>query len=395
MTHAQFLITLILVQLGLLGLLWLGAAALGLARRPALHWGATNLLAAASMSLVLLRGQGASPWLGLFLANLLGFAAYTVNHRGVQLFCGRPAAWRGHLLPLLAFATVMAWVVASDAPPWLYVALTSIALSALLLRGGLEALAGLRGELGRRTAWLCAAPMLLLGAMFAARAALSAGWPDQVARPLAEGGRVNLAVGLAALTSMLLLNLGHGAAVVIRTVALLRRLSDHDALTGLLNRRGLAALHERVRSRLLRGAPGYALLVVDLDHFKQVNDRHGHEVGDALLTAVGQALAQALRPGDGVARTGGEEFCVLLPDTDPAAAQAAGERLRLAVRAVAVSPGPGEQATVTCSIGVAWSADPHEPLADVARRADQALYQAKAAGRDRVAAITGPRVAGA
>ena len=176
-----------------------------------------------------------------------------------------------------------------------------------------------------------------------------------------------------------------GAMVMMRTVLRLRQLSDHDALTGVFNRRGLAAQHERERNRLRRGSVGFALLLVDIDHFKRINDEHGHGVGDAVLVAAAQTMKAAMRPGDVLARTGGEEFSVLLADVDPTQAWGAAQRLREAVRDANIDV-EGRQLKLTCSIGVAWTQDPLAGLEGLSRRADDAMYRAKSLGRDRVAA---------
>jgi diguanylate cyclase (GGDEF)-like protein len=149
-----------------------------------------------------------------------------------------------------------------------------------------------------------------------------------------------------------------------------------DALTGLANRAGFdAAFAEAVR----HSAGDTAVLLVDLDHFKQVNDTHGHGVGDAVLTVLGARMRESLRPGDTLARLGGDEFAAVLPqchDPWPAA-----QRLRVAVaqplevQGVIVLP--------TVSVGVARHRD-GEDAATVMGRADEALYRSKAAGRDRV-----------
>ena len=120
-----------------------------------------------------------------------------------------------------------------------------------------------------------------------------------------------------------------------------------------------------------------AVAMIDLDAFKAVNDRHGHETGDAVLVAAAEALARALRAEDVLGRLGGEEFLALLPDTDAEAAARTGERLRAAV-AEAGGPVP-----VTASVGWAVLED-GEPSEALVRRADVALYDAKAAGRNRV-----------
>jgi diguanylate cyclase (GGDEF)-like protein len=257
-----------------------------------------------------------------------------------------------------------------------------------MLRAGAEALVGLRQEFGRAGAIACAGPLLIIGLLFALRAVLLLPLlADHVGAAMVTGGAFNAALGLVTLAMTLLQNLGLGAMVVSRTVSQLQRLSDHDALTGLLNRRGLAAQHERERSRLRRGGGGHALLQIDIDHFKRINDVHGHAAGDLALVAVARTLKAAMRPHDVVARTGGEEFCALLPGVDPALALRVAQRMRESVRGTPINAGSLELA-ITCSIGVAWTCDADETLERLGRRADNALYHAKAQGRDRVVSAT-------
>jgi diguanylate cyclase (GGDEF)-like protein len=163
-----------------------------------------------------------------------------------------------------------------------------------------------------------------------------------------------------------------------------------DPLTGCLNRRGLDQALAREVARASRSGSALALLALDLDHFKQINDTHGHLVGDDVLRAAGALLNQACRTGDVVARTGGEEFAVLLPDTDAAGAFQFASRLCDLVR-LHPFPAPAPDADpirITTSIGVVASAP--EPRGDFtalfSARADVALYVAKRSGRDRVRA---------
>jgi len=149
-----------------------------------------------------------------------------------------------------------------------------------------------------------------------------------------------------------------------------------DPLTGVPNRRFFEQRLAEEVGRLRRGTPA-ALALVDVDHFKQVNDRHGHPTGDAVLRRVAADLGGGLRDSDLLARWGGEEFAVLLPATGPGQAREIGERLR---RRVAAS---GETPAVTVSIGLAPGVA-GEGAAAWLERADRALYAAKAAGRDRV-----------
>lgn len=154
-----------------------------------------------------------------------------------------------------------------------------------------------------------------------------------------------------------------------------------DSLTGASNRRHILDLAEQALA--IQGAGGQALTVAlfDLDHFKRINDVHGHEAGDAVLQHFCQQAQRHLRPGDGWGRFGGEEFLLLLPGADAAAGMAVVERLRGRLSDTDALP-------YTFSAGVA-QAGPAESLKDLLRRADAALYRAKAEGRNRTVIAAG------
>lgn len=167
----------------------------------------------------------------------------------------------------------------------------------------------------------------------------------------------------------------------------LRSIAWTDALTGVANRRalehalGAAARHEQ------QGQHPVAVLMVDLDHFKLLNDRYGHLAGDACLRAVAAAMRRALaRPGDVLARYGGEEFIALLHEADAAGACVVGERLRAAVEALGIEHAASPFGVVTVSVGVAGAVLNDDASADaLVHAADRALYKAKCDGRNRVA----------
>jgi two-component system cell cycle response regulator len=160
-----------------------------------------------------------------------------------------------------------------------------------------------------------------------------------------------------------------------------------DELTGLYNRRYVAAHLDSQMNREREGGKGPAVLMFDIDHFKQVNDRNGHQVGDEVLVEIAKRAMHGVRNFDLVARYGGEEFLVVMPETTLAIAMAVGERLR---RAVADAPFPITGAAgalpVTVSLGVACALDSGDTPAALLRRADEALYAAKARGRNQVVA---------
>ncbi|MBL8425236.1 MAG: diguanylate cyclase, partial [Candidatus Accumulibacter phosphatis] len=156
-----------------------------------------------------------------------------------------------------------------------------------------------------------------------------------------------------------------------------------DLLTDLPNRRaGMEAL-ARFWSASMRTGQPVAALMIDVDFFKSVNDRHGHAVGDRVLQEVARAIQSAARKDDSVSRIGGEEFLLVCHDADPRAALLAADRLRRLVKALKISVG-GVDIQVSVSVGVASREAGMESEDDMLRAADKALYAAKNAGRDRV-----------
>lgn len=192
-----------------------------------------------------------------------------------------------------------------------------------------------------------------------------------------------------------LLSLGPLAVACAQTARneLLRSLDhavSHDFLTQALARSAFLARGESLLARLRVRAQPSAILMLDIDYFKQVNDHHGHPAGDALLRAFARTLGQVIRPQDLLGRMGGEEFAIVLPDVGFANAQQIATRLCTAVRAQRLTLDDGTVLQVTVSIGLHWSGDSQETLETSLAQADKALYQAKAAGRDGWQALGGP-----
>lgn len=167
-----------------------------------------------------------------------------------------------------------------------------------------------------------------------------------------------------------------------RALAQLHALATRDELTGLPNRRQMLALMDQELLRSLRHGYEFCVAIADLDHFKRVNDAHGHAAGDIALRAFAQASQGALRATDVIARWGGEEFLVLLPATAMPLALAGMERLRERVAALHIDVGDGAEVTITVSIGLTGHRH-GDTLAQTLERADRLLYQAKAEGRNR------------
>lgn len=163
-----------------------------------------------------------------------------------------------------------------------------------------------------------------------------------------------------------------------------QRLAAIDSLTGVYNRRfGMGRLQEEF-SRATRSGTPLGVLLLDLDHFKEVNDGHGHLVGDQLLREVAATVRRVLREGDVLVRTGGEEFLVLLPGADSEDTRAVGERVRCAVAAAAVAVRDQAVSVTTSLGGLVYPATSVSSLDELLDRADHALYRSKGDGRDRL-----------
>jgi diguanylate cyclase (GGDEF)-like protein len=163
----------------------------------------------------------------------------------------------------------------------------------------------------------------------------------------------------------------------------LRDLASTDALTGLLNHGAFAAELERALERCDRTGEPATLLLIDLDHFKRINDRFGHQEGDRMLRVVSDVLAAHRRRDDLLGRVGGEEFALLLPGADAAVAEGVAGRVRSALRAATASA----SARLTLSVGIASRSAAVTTSHTLLHAADQALYAAKARGRDRAVAF--------
>jgi diguanylate cyclase len=229
--------------------------------------------------------------------------------------------------------------------------------------------------------------------------------PLRVSLGLALGSGVVAAVGsqVALVLSAALLNAplvallaGLGAALLTGAAVwpLMRMLSDleaarvqlavlatRDELTGVFNRRQFLVLADREWARCRRYDMGAAMIMLDVDHFKRVNDQHGHLAGDLMLREIARAAAETLRHADFLGRFGGEEFIVFLPHTDVLGALDVAERIRERVAAINLE-WRGQQIATTVSLGVATLGISHDTVGALIADADRALYTAKDAGRN-------------
>jgi len=190
---------------------------------------------------------------------------------------------------------------------------------------------------------------------------------------------------LVAFVAMLGAGFGFVLAVLERDAERMHEMATHDGLTGCINRITFDAMLVNALQRARRADEPLSLVMLDLDHFKAVNDAWGHRTGDEVLRRCASTVQAQLRASDVLARVGGEEFSVLLPDTDLQGAAHVAETVRMAVQALAIDNLQGGSIRVSVSAGVASTQGPDGPTADqLYQSADAALYAAKAAGRNRV-----------
>lgn len=351
-----------------------------------LFWGIGNLCAAASSLLLGLRGI-APDALSITLANGLVILAIGLMWAGQRRFAAQTVRW--NLVVAVPLALMLSFTFHAPIADSI-VARTVTVYACLLMFCALGvfdlARAQRREPLGMRR--------VALGALSVICVMLVAGiWAlSGSAEPAADF----LAPNLPRFLSLLVLFIG----ILVWDLALLlmanERLENRlvviaqiDPLTGILNRAGFRMEAERQLQRCMgNGAPA-AVLLLDLDHFKKVNDTHGHDGGDRLLRRFVKSTRQTLCSDDVLARYGGEEFCALMPGATLAAAAETAERIRVQFERVRVDAGKAAFGT-TVSIGVAEIALPDETLDAAIARADRALYQAKHQGRNRVATTETP-----
>lgn len=296
---------------------------------------------------------------------------------GLRVYLGQPLRWRLPVAFTVAVCAGSFGLTALTGALWPSLVLTLLASAALTIPAAHAALQAWREQRGFPMS-LLAGDLVLSAIVELARALavspLVAATRDQQVQFNAVGLLVMIALVIGQALAMLLL-------LQDRALQQIARLIELDVLTGLLNRRGF---DERLQRLLRRQAPQPPLLaVLDVDHFKAINDTHGHGVGDEVLSAVGARLREALRPQDLAVRLGGEEFAVIWVAPEPGAAQRLGERVREAVSGQPFHTRVGAL-RVTASVGVAQALGPDDAPEALFSRADAALYEAKRSGRDKV-----------
>lgn len=352
------------------------------------RWAAALLVNAIGHLLIMLRGL-IPDVLSIVVGNLMLSSVFVGMIAAVYQFQGRPVRWPLLLAPpLLVLVFVLVFI---DNFP------TRVSFVGLVI--GLQAVWALLAALSHRHAtvgrgqWLLVAGLLLEAVVLGGRALVAISTHTEATNIL-QGSALQTLTFLATFSVVLVSSVGFVFMSRDRADENNRVLAALDPLTGAANRRSLIAALDRDVARAQRMREPMALMMVDIDHFKDVNDQYGHPAGDRVLCSVVNVLRQRVRAQDLVGRYGGEEFMVLLPDTGLTGAERLAREL---CKAVEESRCPADGATgpgiaVTVSIGVfGGRLDSGDSWDMLIAAADRALYQAKNNGRNRVEVATGLR----
>jgi diguanylate cyclase (GGDEF)-like protein len=371
------------MQVVFCGIWLLGSLVIGDVRHAALHWSAFAGLSTLSFVCLAVALHQPMPLPAEYLravGNIFGVTAMIALHRGIRLFVGAPRSTLAYVLAL-AVVLVASWLGLAPAHAVLRVSVNSAVLTVIALAIAADLYRYGRNVVRQRQTWLLSVPLVAAAVGFSQRAVRAILHPESVATQMTADSALNVGSSIAYMVIALTFHATLIALVFGRLLADLRHRSRHDGLTGLLNRRTMEeTLLAQVQRSRRTGEP-FTVLMLDLDHFKAINDRHGHAAGDRALKHTAAALKAELREVDALGRFGGEEFLVLMPGATAEAATPVAERLRAAL--VADAPRiDGAPLFLSASIGVAQWRGPAEEPSRLLMRADAALYRAKMRGRD-------------
>ena len=310
--------------------------------------------------------QELARWLGNGLI-LLGFVLF---HVGCRRFFGQPVKWRRIVVAFALVMLCLAWFAGPDPSYRMRAAIVTAAI-AVVHSSTLVFLwqSGNRNFPVRMVQVTLALHLCVL--LVRLQSVLSV--PE--VGDLMEASTVQSFYLGAYVLAVLLLSIGAVLMATDRVRTELEHMATHDALTGTLNRRAILDFCEDEHERSLRYGQTFSLMMIDLDHFKSVNDTHGHQYGDWVLVHFAECTRAALRRADRFGRYGGEDLLVLLPNTSTGAALPVAERIHAALAT-------GHALDCQLSIGIATWQNPGDTLDAMLARADKALYQAKAQGRN-------------
>jgi diguanylate cyclase (GGDEF)-like protein len=373
------------VQLALYGTAWLVfALTFRLYPQVSQHWAGGWLLSALGTALLFFQPAALHGVLDL-VVNLCIIGAFICLHHGVVLFArGTP---RRSPVAIALGIVLLIEVIRLVLPGSMVLRTWMFTLAAVIPLGLLvqDFMQKLRKQyaISLQSSAAMALPVLLTLLAFVVRSVVVTYSEFTGIVELDVGSTFDIVITLLFLVLLGLFNFSLYNLVLGSLIRRLESLSSTDQLTGLYNRRIVMERLEEEHARFQRSGQTYAVIMMDLDHFKKVNDTYGHSAGDDVLREVAQRLRQSVRSTDTLARMGGEEFLLLLPMNDIDGALVHAGRIRKRIAASPIATGSGSIA-VTLSLGVAEVFTKDNAAEVVVMRADAALYRAKAAGRNRV-----------
>ena len=343
-------------------------------------WGKLRFLAGLGMVLLALRGEWIPVPIVIVAANALSFTAFTLTVIAFKSCLGKPVPrLPGTTRLLIGFSMLWIVLLRIGVPENVRIAMFSTFFSIGMLIVAKDLASGWSGNSILRKFLSAVIPCFALFSLIRGAHALL--HPLETVFSSSSAQVVAMLVGyIVSVTA----SFGFLLLAKEQTDRELERLAGTDPLTGLPNRRSFHSMAETVFSLEKRSGKAVSLLVLDIGHFKRINDSHGHDAGDRVLVEFAGILRRVTRQCDFLVRLGGEEFGVLMPETSPESAREAAERIRLAVEGCTLDTGQGV-VRFTVSIGVYGEASASGPdMEHYFRSADAALYRAKDLGRNRV-----------
>ena len=362
---------------------WLAMALVArIAPRASLAMASANAAAASSLTLHALRGvlpDAFTFWPG----DVLAITSFALLAAAVSDITTRQLTWRAGAATV-ATAAVLLFLLPYEGDLRWQARVVGLASAGLMLMSGLQASRALSGRRdGRLSPLPLMLPLFLIGMLLGARAVETVVNPGRTP-DMRVPTEFNLVFLWGALVLTLLQNATLAFLVLMRLILRIEKLLERDPLTGTLNRRAFDRALEEAHAGFVRGR-GYALVMIDMDRFKQLNDTLGHAAGDAALRQMVEELRPCVREVDRFGRLGGEEFGVLLPDTDLAGAALVAERMRMLVESAPLR-WLEQDWPLSASFGIAEAERGDASASAVLARADAALYRAKGQGRNLVQA---------
>lgn len=382
MEQTQTLIQVISLVAALYGLTWgfIGGPmkAIGAA---SVRFSLANLLVMAGVLLTLLR-QTQETYLAYQVADIVLIVGFTLFRSGVQQLTGARFTWMEHIAVVVIFGAADIWVGPARDTVVAEAFVFSMGVAWITARAARDTYRVMGRSFNAHVSLFLSLPFAICTLVSLMRCVILIAVPsiaDSVANIYSQNASAFLWSQLALL---LMVNVTMGAIAIGDMFVKLRDQAERDALTGVWNRRAIDIRMETELERFRRTGAPCALAVLDLDHFKSVNDRLGHDGGDAALKHVCSVVQSSLRKMDSLGRFGGEEFLIILPNTDLSSAGISTNRIRTALDA-RVMIWNDKPVPLTASIGLASMSKSDTPQT-LLKRADEALYRAKANGRNRV-----------